>query len=125
VTQQLLDGANVVPGLKQVGGEAVAQGMGGGVLADLGGGDGAGDGALENGFVDVMATLLAGHGIDVVAAGGKQPLPGPGSAGAGILAVEGVGQGDTAGAGVEVALVPVADLLQMRAQGGVTPFGRC
>ncbi len=86
--------------------------MGGGVLADLGRRDGAGDGALENGFVDVVAAALAGLAIDVVAAGGPAPE---------YLRSRASGRATEAGAGGQVALVHGAHFREMRAQGHVEP----
>jgi hypothetical protein len=63
VPQQLLDGANVVTGFQEVGGEGVAEGVGGGRLGDAAGFGGGADGALQVGVVGVMAAYNAAAGV--------------------------------------------------------------
>src|SRR5688500_16314834 len=65
VAQEFLDGTDVVAVFEEVGGEAVAEGVGSYGARDAGGARGGADGALDDGFVEVMATALAGCGIDV------------------------------------------------------------
>src|SRR3954469_11742598 len=77
VAEEFLDGADVVADLEQVSREAVPQRMNCGVLGDPGGSCGELEFALDDGLVHVVAAPLPGDAVDVVAAGGKDPLPGP------------------------------------------------
>jgi len=72
---RLLDGADVVTALEEVGGEGVAEGVAARALVDPRLPDGAGHGALDVGLVVMMATL----GAVTLPAGrrGKYPLPAP------------------------------------------------
>src|SRR5438045_3475850 len=96
-----------------MGGEGVAQGVTGRGLEDAGGADGVLDGALEHGLVQVMAPALIGGGVDVMAGGGEQPLPGELAARGGVLAVERVRERDPAGAGPEIGGVEAPDALDL------------
>ena len=75
VPQQLLDGANVVVGLQQVAGEAVAQGVRGGPLGDSGAAHRVLDRLLHQGLVQMIAPTLVGIGYGGQRHGRKQPLP--------------------------------------------------
>ena len=55
VAEQLLDGADVVAVLEQVGGEAVAEGVGCDGLGEVGVEGGGADGPLDDGFVEMVA----------------------------------------------------------------------
>jgi len=91
VAEEFLDGADVGAGFQEMGGEGVAEGVAGGGLEDFGAGDGVADKALEDGFVEVVASALTGARIGVGARGGEDPLPAPLAACVEVLAVEGVG----------------------------------
>src|SRR6185295_4870239 len=112
----LLDGANVVAVLQQVGGEGVPEGVGAGHLGDAGGAAGGADGALDGRLVEVVPADLAGGRIGVVAGGGEDPLPDPLAAGGGVLSSNGVGEVDVAGVGGYVAFVLPADRVQVAPQ---------
>ena len=114
VAEELLDGADVVAALEEVGGEGVADGVAAGAFGEAGGEDGVVDGALEDRLVEVVAAPGGGGRVVVVAGGGEDPLPGPFAAGVGELAVEGVGEGDGAGAVGEVVEVLGLDLGEVR-----------
>jgi hypothetical protein len=60
VTEQFLDGSDVVAGFEEGCGEAVAKGVAGGGLGKAGDADGLPEGALKDGFVKVVASYLAG-----------------------------------------------------------------
>ena len=55
VAEEFLDGSDIVAGLEEVGGEGVAEGVGGDVFVDFCEAGGFLDGALNGGFVDVVA----------------------------------------------------------------------
>lgn len=57
VAEELLDGADVVTALQQVGGEGVAKGMATGTLVDASRADGAGHGSLHVRLMGVMPAL--------------------------------------------------------------------
>jgi len=63
VAEEFLDGADVVAGFEQVGGEAVAQRVAGGGFGELGAQAGVADGLLDDRLVEVVAAFLAGFGI--------------------------------------------------------------
>ena len=91
MSEELLDGTDVVAFLQQVGGKRVTEGMTRGRLGNSGGADGILDSPLEDRFVKVMAAPLAGGAVHLEARGREDPLPSPVSAGARILAQERAG----------------------------------
>lgn len=108
VAKKLLDGADVVALLQQVGGKRVTEGVARRRLGDPGGTDRILHRPLEHGFVEVVAAPLAGHGLYVETRGGEDPLPAPFAPGVRVLAQERAGQFDPAGAVAEVGLVLLA-----------------
>jgi hypothetical protein len=60
VSKELLDGADVVAALQEVGGEGVAEGVAGDALVEAGITGRLFDRALQDTFVEVMAALQAG-----------------------------------------------------------------
>ena len=76
VAEELLDGAYVVARFEEVGGEAMAEAVTGGWLGEAGRADGLVEGALEDGFVEVVAAELAGGLVAVCARCEEEPLPG-------------------------------------------------
>ena len=108
VAEELLDGADVFAVLEQVGRKRVAQGVAADLLGDPGGLDGELHGALSGGLVEVVASPMAGFGIDVGSLRGEDPLPAPLAAREGVFAVDGVWELDPAGIACEVA--PVEEL---------------
>jgi len=88
VTEQLLDGSDVVAVLQQVGRERVAESVARSALRDGRPLESLPHGALEDGFVQVVAPVLAGGALHVHAGGGEHPLPGPLAAGVRVLARE-------------------------------------
>ena len=94
VAEEFLDGADVLAGLQEVGGEGVAEGVAAGFFGEAGFLDGGGDGFLDDAGVQVVSVAGLVLGVVVGAGGGEEPLPGPLAGGAGELAMEGVGEGD-------------------------------
>jgi hypothetical protein len=76
VTEKLLDGSDVVAGLEEVGGEAVPEGVAGGRFGEVSGLTTGVEGALEDCFVEVVASEPTGV-ITVVATCREDPLPRP------------------------------------------------
>ena len=105
MAEEFLDGANVLAGLEEVGGEGVAEGVAGDSFGEVEGFCGGADGALEDGFVEVVAAGLAGGLVEVGSCRGEGPLPGPFFSGIGVLAGEGAGEFDPAGSLLEVFLM--------------------
>ena len=64
VAEQVLDGADVVAVLEQVGGEGVAQGVAGDALVDAGQASGAMNGPLQAAGADVVAGTDTGSWIE-------------------------------------------------------------
>ena len=82
-------------------------------LGDAGLADGLLDGPLECLLADVVAAGEAGARVEGGGAGGEDPLPVERPAGAGVLAVEGVGQGDAGQVCGQVVLVEQSDALEL------------
>jgi hypothetical protein len=118
VAEELLDGADVVAGFEEVGGEGVPEAVGGDVLGDPGEGRAQLDGSLDDGLVEVVAAGLSGAGVKVGAGRGEEPLPGPRAGGVRVLEVESVGELDVSRSVAEVGLVLGVDLAQVRAELG-------
>lgn len=74
------------------------------------------DGALQDGFVEVMTAALAGSAIGVDSGRRKDPLPRPFAAGASVLFDEGVGEGYMARSAPQVPLVLGVDAFDMNGQ---------
>lgn len=91
VAEQLLDGADVVAGFEEVGGEGVAEGVAADALGELCGERCLADGTLNDGFVEVVTAALVGFGVVVDAGGGEEPLPRPFAGGVRVLASERLG----------------------------------
>src|SRR5438034_10746868 len=93
------------------------------VLGDAGLAQRALDGALNDGFVQVMAAPLAGEAIHIVSGRREHPLPAELASGVRILSRERVGQGDPAGAGLDVHAMLPAYSLDLREQAGLAAVG--
>jgi hypothetical protein len=89
VTEELLDGPDVVVVLEQVSGKGVSERVARGELGNTCGTDGVLHGALENGFVEMVAATLASEAVHIESCGGEDPLPRPFAPGVGILPQEG------------------------------------
>src|SRR5438128_8134281 len=94
------------------------------VLGDAGLAQRALDGALNDGFVQVMAAPLAGEAIHIVSGRREHPLPAELASGVRILSRERVGQGDPAGAGLDVHAMLPAYSLDLRQQAGLGGGGK-
>jgi hypothetical protein len=70
-------------------------------------------GALQDGLVQMVAAALTGGPVEVVPRGWEDPLPGPVTAGVRVLAGQGPGQLDPAGATSHVGLVLPLHALEM------------
>jgi hypothetical protein len=86
MTQQLLDGPDVVAVLEEMGGERVAECVTGRGLWNGGPSYGLVDCPLEHGLVKMVPAPLSGDSIDMNASCREDPLPSPLPAGVGILA---------------------------------------
>jgi hypothetical protein len=74
------------------------------------------EGALDYGFVEVMATLFAAGGVAIVAGRGEDPLPGPALCGVGVFSAERAGERDAAGTSGEVCVVEFASVAKLLGQ---------
>ena len=111
VAKQFLDGTDVIAILQQVGGEAVAEGVGADALGDTGEFGRFVNRFLHTVFVQMMAALHAAAGIGREAVGRKDVLPEPVAVGVGVFALQGVGQVDGAKTLFQVAGVPLSGAL--------------
>lgn len=113
VTKKLLDGADIITGFEEMGGEGVTERVATGGLGDAAGFDGGVDRALEVGVVGVVAAGEAGARVEAEFGGGKDILPAPFFIGVGIFTLEGVGEVNGAIAGLEIGLVEGFDAAEM------------
>jgi hypothetical protein len=75
--RRLLKGADGVAVLQEMGGEAVAETVGGDGFGDPYSQRGGSESALDDGLMHMVPAALAGDEVAVVAAGGERPLPAP------------------------------------------------
>lgn len=125
MSHQLLDGADVVAVLQEVGRERVTKGVAGAVFLDSGFMHCALDGALKVGVVEPVAAELARLAVDDRLWIRERPLPGEAEGSIRVLAREGVGQIGAAATAREVALVPCADAAEVGAQWCNEGVGEC
>ena len=71
--------------------QGVPEGVARGELLNARGTDGVLHGALENGFVEMVAATLAGETVHIESCGGEDPLPRPFASGMRVLPQEGSG----------------------------------
>ncbi len=116
VTEEFLDGADVVAVLKKVGSEGMAEGVAGDAFGQAGLLGGLADGALQAGGVYVVAALLAGARVAGASGSRKEVLPAEFASGVGVFFGQGVGEIDFAIAGGQVFLVQEADAFDLAAQ---------
>jgi hypothetical protein len=125
VTEQFLDGPDVVMVFQEVGGEAVPEGMAGGGFGDLSRLDGGLDGALDHVFTLVVPADGPGPGVGGETVGGEDPEPRPLFAGVGVFAFKGTGEvnaGQGLGAILVEELASAGELVAERVD-GVSPRG--
>lgn len=96
VAEELLDRADVVAGLEQVRGEAVAESVAGGSFCEARGLHRVAERALEDRLVEVVAAVLTGLRVAIGARRREDPLPGPLPGGVGELDPEGAREIDVA-----------------------------
>jgi hypothetical protein len=113
MAEKLLDGADVVAILQQMGGEAVAESVTGDAFGEGGQVRGLVDGALEPGGTKVVTADVTRARIGRQARGGESELPDPIAAGRGEFAVEGVGEEDKPLAGLHIAMVEALNVVQV------------
>jgi len=111
VAEEFLDGANVVAVLQEVGGEAVAEGVGADALGDAGELGGFVNGFLHAVFVQMVAALRPTAGVGGEPVGGENVLPEPVAAGVGVFAFQGVGQIHGTESLFQVMIVPLMGAL--------------
>jgi hypothetical protein len=85
VPEQLLDSTNVLACFQKVCREGVTECVAGDALIQAGSDGRFTHGPLEDGFMKVVATALAGDRFEVKARGGEDPLPDPFMRGARVL----------------------------------------
>src|SRR6266478_8716746 len=88
--------------------ERMPEGVARRVFVNAGGAYGAVNGALDDGLVEVVASVLAAHAIRIDSDRGEHPLARQLAAGVRILSREGVRKLDPPSAGSEIALVESA-----------------
>ena len=113
VAEEFLDGADAVAGFEEVGGEGVAEDVGGDAFGHSCALCGVLHGFLDDAGVQMVATHDAGARVLGDARGGKDVLPAPFAGGVGVFAGQGVGQEDFAITGGHVFVVEDAHLAEM------------
>lgn len=91
VAEEFLDGADVVAGFEEMGGEGMAEDMRGDMFVDLGGAGRLAHSFLDAAFVEVVAADDAGTRVNGEAVGGEDVLPDPLASGVGVFFGESVG----------------------------------
>src|SRR3990172_1845538 len=119
VTQQFLDRPDVVSVLEQVGGERVTERVAGDVLFDAGQSRRIFDGALKDGFVQMMSTPNSGFGIRIVPMRGKHPLPSPCVVCIRVLSAKRFRQSNVAAALLQILFEMNADIFEMQFEAGL------
>jgi len=94
VPQKLLHGTNVVTGLEQMGGKAVAEGVWANAFGDTGQLASFVDGFLDTVFVQVMALSRAAARINGKPISGEDILPEPVTVGIWVFTLQGIRQVD-------------------------------
>jgi hypothetical protein len=117
MTEQLLDRADVVAPFEEVRREAVTQGMAAGGFGEACRLCGAADGALQNGFMLMVAAPFSGDRVEVVAGRREYPLPGPVARSAWVFLTECVRDLDRSGAGAEIIEVSPARAIEVGSEG--------
>lgn len=77
MAEELLDGADVVAGFEEVGGEGVTKGVTGDATGDADRESGVVHGALDRALVEMVPVFVAGRSVAIGAAGGEDKLPEP------------------------------------------------
>ena len=130
MTEEFLDGADIVAGFQEMGCEAVAKRMTTGFFGQASGFDCFLYRLLDAGFMDVMAPKLAAlgscwlgnicgfeclswAGIDAEQLIGEEVFPLERAAGFGIFSGEGVGEPNPTGSEIEVELMEMLDGLKL------------
>ena len=102
VTEELLNGTDVVSGFKQMGGETVSEGVAACRFSDSGCSDGQFDRVLKIFFRGVMPAPLAGARVEGRFCGWKKILPHELASGIGIFSLQSKGQINLATASGEI-----------------------
>jgi hypothetical protein len=85
---------------------------------EVGGEGSLADGALDDGFVQVVTAAFAGLGVEVAACGGEEPLPGPLARSVGVFGAQGVGDFYVAGTAAEISLMLLANAREVKLELG-------
>ena len=88
----------------------MAEGVAADAFVEFGGLGGLPNGALDDGFVEVVAAGFVGFGVEVVAGRREEPLPGPFAWGVGELDAQRARELDASGASLEIFAVLLFDL---------------
>jgi hypothetical protein len=113
MAEEFLDGADIVAGFEQVGGEGVTEGVATDGLGYAGNAGRPADFLLQAGYIRVMTAEDARARIDREPVRGKDVLPLPLAGGGGILALKGIRQVDAAGSERTIGIEHTADTPQM------------
>ena len=124
VSEQFLNGANVIAILEKMGGKGMAKGMATDALLDARFLGGFFDGALQSQFVHVVAAFFAAARVGGTFGGRKEVLPNQFAIGFGVFLLERTGQVNFAKARGQVFLVVEADLFDLPPEGGDDGIGQ-
>ena len=116
MTQQFLDRPNVVSFLEQVGSERVAECVAGDMLFDVGQSRGFFDGALKDGFVQIVPAPNSGFGVGIVPMRGKYPLPSPSAVCIRVLSGKRFRQSNVAPSFLQILFESYADIFDVQFQ---------
>ena len=113
VAQELLNGPDIASIFEEVRGERVAERRQRSRPPSASRQAGHTSHALHHGLMQMVAAALTGGPVEVVPRSGEDPLPGPLAAGVRVLAGQGPGPLDPAGAASQVGLVLALHALEM------------
>ena len=114
VAEQLLNRADIVAILQEMGGEAMAEGVAGDAFGEACGAGGAFDRFLHRRGRHMETARESVIAIKGKRGGGEEKLPAPFTAGVGQFAVQGIGQFYLAQTGVEIGAIDCLDTLFLR-----------
>jgi hypothetical protein len=124
MAEKFLDGADIVTGFQQMGGEGMAQGVAADGFLDASLAGGATDLLLQAGFVHVVAAEDAAARIPRQSIRRENVLPLPLERGAGVFPFQGVGKEDGAEAAGKVGVVNAADPFELFPERRDEQFGK-
>lgn len=96
----------------------MAEGVAADALREVSGQSRLSDGALNDGFVEVVTAAFAGLGVEVAASGREEPSPGPLTRSVWVFGAQGIRDFNITGTAVKVGLMLLANALEVKLELG-------